>query len=132
MSSKGVSPIRTDKAPAAIGPYSQALRAGDFLFVSGQIPLNPRSASIVAGGIREQTRQTLENLGAVLKEAGIGFERVIRVDIFLKDLTDFSTLNEIYASFFPQDAKPARQVVEVSRLPRDVLIEISCIAYLGL
>ena len=131
MASKGVTQIKTDKAPQAIGPYSQAITAGDFLFVSGQIPFNPASASIIAGGIKEQTSQTLKNIGAILEAAGSGFEHVVKVEIFLKNMNDFSAMNEIYASFFSQNPKPARLAVEVSRFPRDVLIEISCIAYLG-
>jgi 2-iminobutanoate/2-iminopropanoate deaminase len=130
MTRKVLSQIMTDKAPQAIGPYSQAIIAGNFLFVSGQIPLNPASATIIAGGIKEQTSQTLKNIGAILKQAGSSFEHVVKVEIFLKNMNDFNTVNEIYASFFPQDPKPARQVIEVSRLPRDVLIEVSCIAYL--
>lgn len=130
MTRKSVSRIKTDKAPQAIGPYSQAIIAGNFLFVSGQIPLNPASATIITGGIKEQTSQTLKNIGAILKQAGSSFEHVVKVEIFLKNMNDFNTVNEIYASFFPQDPKPARQVIEVSRLPRDVLIEVSCIAYL--
>ncbi len=131
MTKKDVSQIKTDKAPQAIGPYSQAITAGDFLFVSGQIPLNPERAAIIAGGIQEQTSQTMKNIGAILQAAGSGFGHVVKVEIFLKNMNDFSAMNEIYASFFPQDPKPARQAVEVSRLPKDVLIEISCIAYLG-
>jgi len=131
MIRKGVSQIKTEKAPQAIGPYSQAIAAGDFLFVSGQIPLNPASATIIAGGIKEQTSQVLKNIGAILKQAGADFEHVVKAEIFLKDMTDFTAMNEIYTLSFPQDPKPARQAVEVSRLPRDVLIEISCIAYLG-
>lgn len=130
MTRKSVSQIKTDKAPQAIGPYSQAIIAGNFLFVSGQIPLNPASATIIPGGIKEQASQTLKNIGAILKQAGSSFEHVVKVEIFLKNMNDFNTVNEIYASFFPQDPKPARQVIEVSRLPRDVLIEVSCIAYL--
>jgi len=130
MTRKSVSQIKTDKAPQAIGPYSQAIIAGNFLFVSGQIPLNPASATIITGGIKEQTSQTLKNIGAILKQAGSSFEDVVKVEIFLKNMNDFNIVNELYASFFPQDPKPARQVIEVSRLPRDVLIEISCIAYL--
>lgn len=131
MNSKNITEIRTEKAPQAIGPYSQAVMAGDFLFVSGQIPLNPQSATIVSGGIREQASQALKNIGEILKQAGKGFEHVVKVDIFLKDMSDFNAMNEIYATFFTHGTKPARCAVEVSRLPRDVLIEISCIAYIG-
>ncbi|HOO45438.1 MAG TPA: RidA family protein [Deltaproteobacteria bacterium] len=131
MSPKGISVIQSQKAPAAIGPYSQAVTAGDFLFVSGQIPLNPASATIISGGIREQTSQALKNMQAILEEAGAGLDSVVKVEVFLKNMNDFPAMNEVYASFFSPDAAPARVAVEVSRLPRDVLIEISCIAYLG-
>jgi 2-iminobutanoate/2-iminopropanoate deaminase len=131
MSKKGLVEIKSEKAPSAIGPYSQAILAGDFLFVSGQIPLNAQSATIVTGGIKEQTSQTLKNVGAILEQAGAGFDKVVKVEIFLRNMNDFQSMNEIYASFFPQAIKPARQAFEVSRLPRDVLIEISCVAYLG-
>ena len=131
MSSKGFSIIHSQKAPAAIGPYSQAVAAGDFLFVSGQIPLNPASATIVSGGIREQTSQALKNIQAILEESGTGLDNVVKVEVFLKNMNDFASMNEVYATFFSRDSAPARVAVEVSRLPRDVLIEVSCIAYLG-
>ena len=130
MKTKNITQIRTEKAPKAIGPYSQAVKAGDFIFVSGQVPLNPETATIVSGGIKEQTSQTLENIGEILKQAGAGFEDVVKVEIFLKDMSDFKAMNETYATFFTHDTKPSRYAVEVSRFPRDVLIEISCIAYL--
>ncbi|HHO77007.1 MAG TPA: RidA family protein [Deltaproteobacteria bacterium] len=131
MNGKGISMITSQKAPAATGPYSQAVTAGDFLFVSGQIPLNPASATIISGGIKEQTSQALQNIQAILEQAGAGFDRVVKVEIFLKNMNDFSAMNDVYASFFSRHEMPARSAVEVSRLPRDVLIEISCIAYLG-
>lgn len=131
MNLKDITAIRTEKAPQAIGPYSQAVIAGDFVFVSGQVPLNPETATIVPGGIREQTSQTLKNIGEILKQAGADFENVVKVEIFLKDMSDFKAMNEIYATFFTHDTKPSRYAVEVSRFPRDVLIEISCVAYIG-
>jgi len=123
--------ISAETAPKAIGPYSQAVMAGDFVFVSGQIPMSPSTAIIVPGGVREQTTQVLKNIEAILTEAGLTLGRVVRAEVFLKDMNDFSAMNEVYATFFTGEAKPARQAVEVSRLPRDVLVEISCIAFRG-
>ncbi|PDO11096.1 MAG: deaminase [Candidatus Reconcilbacillus cellulovorans] len=118
--------VSTDKAPAAVGPYSQAVRAGPFVFASGQIPLTP-DGRLVEGGIEEQTRQVMENLSAVLKAAGTSLDRVVKTTVFLKDLSLFAAFNEVYASYFP-DRKPARSTVEVARLPRDVLVEIEAVA----
>jgi len=123
--------ICAETAPKAIGSYSQAVMAGDFVFVSGQIPMSPSTAVIVPGGIKEQTRQALKNIEAILAEAGLTFGHVVRAEVFLKDMNDFSAMNEVYATFFTGETKPARHAVEVSRLPRDVLVEISCIAYRG-
>ena len=122
-------PISTPAAPAAIGPYSQAIRAGDFLFVAGQIPLDPATGTLVDGSIREQTHQVLKNLGAILTEAGISYDRVVKTTIYLADLSDFATVNEIYGTYFPQPA-PARATIQAARLPRDVRVEIDLIAYL--
>lgn len=122
--------IFTEGAPKAIGPYSQAVRAGDFLFLSGQIPLNPRTGEIVKGDIKVQTERVMENIKAVLQAAGADFSRVVRSGIFLKSLEDFAAVNEVYGRYFPQNP-PARSTVEVSRLPRDVGIEIDVVAYLG-
>lgn len=123
--------IATSKAPAAIGPYSQAIQAGNTLYVSGQIPLDPVSGEIVEGGIVEQTKRVFENIKAILEEAGCNFSNVVKAEVFLDDINDFATVNEIYASYFTEDPKPARQAVEVANLPKFVKIEISCIAYLG-
>ena len=123
--------IATSKAPAAIGPYSQAIQAGNTLYVSGQIPLDPVSGEIVEGGIVEQTKRVFENIKAILEEAGCNFSNVVKAEVFLDDINDFTTVNEIYASYFTEDPKPARQAVEVANLPKFVKIEISCIAYLG-
>jgi 2-iminobutanoate/2-iminopropanoate deaminase len=123
--------INTPDAPQAIGPYSQAVAAGGFLFVSGQIPLDPGSMTVVEGGIAEQTAQVLRNIQAILHQAGLGLGQVVKTEIFLKDMGSFATVNEVYASFFTGDPKPARVTVEVSRLPRDVLVEISCVVYSG-
>jgi len=122
-------PVSTTAAPAAIGPYSQAIKAGDFLFASGQIPLYPSTGTLVDGGIAEQTHQVLKNLGGVLGAAGIGFDKVVKTTVYLSDMSDFAAVNEIYATYFPQPA-PARATIQAARLPRDVKVEIDFIAYL--
>lgn len=119
--------IHTEKAPAAIGPYSQAIQAGDFVFVSGQIPIKPETGE-VADGIEGQTTQVLENLKAILKEAGADFSQVVKFTIYLSSMEHFAKVNEIYGSFLTEPF-PARATVEVSRLPKDVLIEMDVIAY---
>jgi len=123
--------ISTDQAPAAIGPYSQAVRVqGDtMLFCSGQIALDPRTMQIVGTTAREQTKQVMKNLGAVLKEAGADFPNVVKTTIFLTDMNDFGAVNEVYASCF-EESPPARATVEVSHLPKDVRVEIEAIAVL--
>lgn len=129
MSGKGISEVSTLKAPRAIGPYSQAVRAGDFVFLSGQIPVEPETAAVITGGIREQTEQVMRNIEAILQSIGLEFENIVKTEIYLKDMSDFTLMNETYASFFAASTKPSRVTVEVSRLPKDVLVEISCIAY---
>ena len=119
--------IQTEKAPKAIGPYSQAIQARNFLFLSGQLPLDPVSGEIVKGDIREQTRRVLENLKGVLESQHLGMEDVVKVTIFLKDMGNFSQVNEAYATYFPS-SPPARSTVEVARLARDVDVEIEAIA----
>lgn len=119
--------INTQNAPAAIGPYSQAIRIDKFIFVSGQIPMNPVTMEIVEGGIEDQTKQVLENLKAILEEAGTNLNNVVKTTVFIKNMEDFSKINEIYASYFV-DNKPARACVEVARLPKDVWVEIEAIA----
>lgn len=119
--------ISTKKAPAAIGPYSQAVKINDLLFVSGQIAINPDTGHLVAGSIEAETRQVLNNLAAILQAAGTSFDNVIKTTIFLKDMNDFQVVNEIYGSVF-RTPFPARATVEVSRLPKDVNVEIDCIA----
>jgi 2-iminobutanoate/2-iminopropanoate deaminase len=119
--------IQTEKAPKAIGPYSQAIQAGNFLFLSGQIPLDPASGELVKGDIREQARRVLENLKGVLESQKLGMEDVVKVTIFLKDMGTFSQVNEVYATYFPS-SPPARSTVEVARLPREVDLEIEAIA----
>jgi 2-iminobutanoate/2-iminopropanoate deaminase len=121
--------ITTEGAPAAIGPYAQAVRVGNLLFTAGQIPLDPVTQQVVAGGIAEQTKRVLENLKAILEEAGSSFDRVVKTTVFLKDLGDFSTMNTVYAEYLESDdGAPARSTVEVARLPRNVLVEIEMIA----
>ncbi|HXU39750.1 MAG TPA: RidA family protein [Blastocatellia bacterium] len=122
--------VHTDDAPKAIGPYSQAIKANGFVFASGQIPLDPSTMQIVDGGIREQTERVMKNLDAVLQAAGSSLEGVVKTTVFLKDLTDFVEMNEVYGSFFKQ-TPPARSTVEVARLPRDVRVEIDVIALEG-
>ena len=122
--------LHTDNAPKAIGPYSQAVKAGGFLFTSGQIPVDPVTGQVVPGGIREQTAQVFDNLAAVLAAAGVGFDAVVKATVFLEDMNDFAIVNEVYASRFSGDF-PARSCVQVSRLPKDVDVEIELVAYLG-
>ncbi len=118
--------VSTTKAPAAIGPYSQAIEANGFVFTSGQIPLDA-AGNIVAGGVAEQTRQVMKNLDAVLTAAGTDFSHVVKTTIFLADMNDFATVNQIYAESFPHDP-PARSTVQVARLPKDVKVEIEMVA----
>ena len=121
--------ITTDLAPAAIGPYAQGVRAGNLIYTSGQIPIDPVTQQVVAGGIAEQTMRVMENLKAILEEAGSSLDRVIKATVFLKDLSDFSAMNAVYADYLEFDGEaPARTTVEVSRLPRNVLVEIELVA----
>jgi 2-iminobutanoate/2-iminopropanoate deaminase len=122
--------ISTNEAPAAIGAYSQAVRSGRLLFCSGQIPLDPESGKIVSGDITAQTRRVLDNIGAVLRAEALSFDSVVKTTIFLTDLGDFQTVNEIYGSYFKQDP-PARSTVQVSALPRGANVEIEVIAAAG-
>jgi 2-iminobutanoate/2-iminopropanoate deaminase len=120
--------IDTDKAPKAIGPYSQAIKAGNFLFLSGMLPIDPRVGKIVETTIEGQTRQIFHNIEEVLKAAGLNLEHVVRMEVFLKELADFQAMNGVYALKFPQDTKPARHAFQVARLPLDALVEITCTA----
>lgn len=121
--------IETGKAPAAIGPYSQAVRVGNLIFTAGQIPLEPATGQVVAGGIAEQTARVLENLKAILEAAGSSLERAVKATVYLKDFNDFMAMNAVYATFMGQSGTvPARTTVEVSRLPKDVLVEIDLVA----
>lgn len=119
--------IHTDNAPAALGPYSQAIKSANMLFVSGQIPLVPATMELVEGDVKAQTAQSLENLKAVLKESGADFSNVVKTTVFIKDMDQFGDINSVYAEYFG-DNKPARACVEVARLPKDVLVEIEAIA----
>ena len=121
--------ISTTKAPAAIGPYSQAIRAGEFLFASGQIPINPETGAVEAEGIEAQTEQVMKNIGAILAEAGTDYEHVVKTTCFLDDMGDFAAFNGVYEQYFT--GKPERSCVAVKKLPKDVLCEVEVIAYLG-
>ena len=121
--------IMTDNAPAAIGPYSQAIQVDKFLFTSGQIPINPASGEVEAEGIEAQARQVMENIGAILKEAGTDYERVVKTTCFLADMNDFAAFNSVYELYFTE--KPASSCVAVKQLPKSVLCEVEVIAYLG-
>jgi 2-iminobutanoate/2-iminopropanoate deaminase len=122
--------IRTDNAPAPVGPYNQAIAAsGTMVFLAGQIALDPQTGAIVgAGDVVAQTKQVMSNIAAILQEAGADWSNVVKTSVFLKDLADFATVNQIYAQYFDEATAPARACVEVSRLPKDVLVEIECIA----
>jgi 2-iminobutanoate/2-iminopropanoate deaminase len=119
--------ILTDRGPKPIGPYSQAIRASGFLYVSGQVALDPKTGELVGTDIRQQTERTLENVRGILEAAGSNMHRVVKTTVFLKDLNDFAGMNETYAKFFTS-APPARSTVQVSRLPKDALVEIEVIA----
>jgi 2-iminobutanoate/2-iminopropanoate deaminase len=119
--------INTPDAPTAIGPYSQAVMVGDTLYCSGQIPIDPTTGQLVDGGIEAETEQVLENMGAVLKAAGLDFTNVVRCTVFLADMNDYARMNEVYARYFSEEP-PSREAVQVAELPRSVCIEISCIA----
>ena len=125
--------IRTDKAPAPVGPYNQAIAAsGEILFIAGQIPLDPKTGTIVGeGDIAAQTQQVMVNIQAILEEAGATWDSVVKTSVFLSNLANFTAMNQIYAQYFSEATAPARACVEVSRLPKDVLVEIECIALLN-
>ncbi|BFM38111.1 RidA family protein [Synechocystis sp. LKSZ1] len=120
--------INTDNAPAPVGPYNQAIAANGLLFVAGQIPLNPHTGQLVGGDITAQTEQVMANLGAILAAAGSSWSQVVKTTVFLSDLNNFGAMNEVYARYFESATAPARACVEVVRLPKDVLVEIDCIA----
>ncbi len=119
--------VSTEKAPGAIGPYSQAVIAGGFVFCSGQIPIDPATGEFVSGGVTEQTTQVLKNLGEVLAASGSSFEQVVKTTVFLADMADFAPMNEVYASFFGE-SRPARATVQAAGLPKAAMVEIECVA----
>lgn len=119
--------IFTSEAPAPIGPYSQAVKAGDTLYVSGQIPMDAETGEMINANITEETHQVMKNMDAILSEAGLDFGNVVKCSIFIKDMGQFATINEAYGMYFKENP-PARETVEVARLPKDVNVEISCIA----
>lgn len=119
--------IFTKNAPAAIGPYSQAVETDGMVFLSGQIPVNPATGNVVDGGVKEQTAQVFENIKSVLAEAGLAVENIVKTTVFLKDMSLFADMNEVYAGYFDKDF-PARSAVAVKSLPKDVMVEIECIA----
>ena len=120
--------IETANAPAPIGPYSQAVLFEDTLYTSGQIAIQPKTGELVSGDIQKETEQVMKNIGAILKEAGMHYTHVLKTTIFIKNMDDFQKINEIYGSFFNEENAPARETVEVSRLPKDVNVEISVLA----
>jgi len=120
--------ISTDKAPGAIGPYSQAVKVGNMVFLSGQIPIDPTTGQFVSEDVAEQTDQVFKNLQAVLEAAGSGLDKVIKTTVFLADMNDFASMNEVYGKYFTADP-PARATVQAARLPRDARVEIECIAF---
>jgi 2-iminobutanoate/2-iminopropanoate deaminase len=125
-----LSAISTGAAPKALGPYSQAIRAGQFLFVSGQVPIDPATGELVQGSIGDHTRRVLENIGEILKAGGSSFQQVVRTTVYLADLTDFAAMNEVYGTFVTSPP-PARSTIQAVRLPKDARIEIDAIAFLG-
>jgi 2-iminobutanoate/2-iminopropanoate deaminase len=120
--------IATDKAPGAIGPYSQAVAADPFIFTSGQLPIDPATGKFAGMSIEEQTRQSLENISAVLRAAGLSMDAIVKTTVFLSDMENFAAMNKIYAEFFSEGSYPARSAVEVARLPKDALVEIEAVA----
>jgi 2-iminobutanoate/2-iminopropanoate deaminase len=123
-----ISIIHTDQAPAPVGPYNQAVQSAGLIFVSGQIALDPLSGNIVGTDVSQQTEQVMKNLAAVLAAAGVGWLQVVKTTVFLADMNDFAIVNQIYAQYFDEATAPARACVEVARLPKDVRVEIDCIA----
>lgn len=127
MSGQAREAVSTPNAPKAIGPYSQAIKANGFVFVSGQVAFDPATGNLISGGIEQQTEQVMKNLSAILQAAGSGWDKVVKTSVFLKNMSEFAQMNEVYAKFF-KSAPPARSTVEVARLPRDVSVEIDVIA----
>ena len=130
MMRPALEPVHTSSAPQAIGPYSQGIRVGPFIYTAGQGGIDPASGQIVAGGVEAETRQVWNNLKAVLEAAGSSLAAVVKVNVYMVDLNEFGKMNAIYAEFFPE-VKPARTTVQVAALPRGLLVEIDCVAYAG-
>lgn len=126
----GLTQVATELAPKAIGPYSQAVKAGQYLFLSGQIAIDPATSKLNGDTIEAQTKQVLTNLSAVLAAEGLTFENVVKTEVYLKDLKDFAAMNRVYAEFFAYPVKPARATVQISKLPLDAIVEISCVAFI--
>ena len=122
--------VATERAPQAIGPYSQAVRAGNLIFASGQIPIDPATKEFVAGGVAEQTEQVLKNLKAVFAAAGVRMDQIVKTTVFLADMNDFTAMNEVYATYFAENP-PARATIQAARLPRDAKVEIDAIGVSG-
>jgi len=127
MSGQAREAVSTPNAPKAIGPYSQAIKANGFVFISGQVAFDPATGNLISGGIEQQTEQAMKNLSAILQAAGSGWDKVVKTTVFLKNMAEFGQMNEVYGKFF-KNAPPARSTVEVARLPRDVSVEIDVIA----
>jgi 2-iminobutanoate/2-iminopropanoate deaminase len=127
MSGQAREAVSTSNAPKAIGPYSQAIKANGFVFISGQVALDPATGNVITGGIEQQTEQVMKNLSAILQAAGSGWEKVVRTTVYLKNMSEFAQMNEVYGKFHAA-APPARSTVEVARLPKDVLVMIDVIA----
>jgi 2-iminobutanoate/2-iminopropanoate deaminase len=125
-----LSAVSTESAPKALGPYSQGIRAGQFLFVSGQVPIDPQTGALVQGNISDQTSRVFQNIGEILKAGGASLQHVVRTTVYLADLGDFSAMNDVYATFFTPP-QPARSTIQAARLPRDARIEVDVIAFLG-
>jgi 2-iminobutanoate/2-iminopropanoate deaminase len=125
-----LSAVSTESAPKALGPYSQAIRAGQFLFVSGQVPIDPATGELVQGGIADQTRRAFQNIGEILSAGGVSFQQVVRTSVYLADLSEFAAMNAVYATFFTAP-QPARSTIQAARLPRDARLEVDVIAFLG-
>lgn len=120
--------VNTDRAPEPVGPYNQSVQAGNIVFLSGQIPLDPKSGELVTASVEEETHQVMKNLGAVLEANGCTFEDVVSCSVFVKDMEHYARINEVYGTYFDEATAPTRALVEVSRLPKDVRVEISAIA----
>jgi 2-iminobutanoate/2-iminopropanoate deaminase len=125
-----IRPVSTPSAPKALGPYSQAICAGPFVFVSGQVPIDPATGELVSGPIADQTRRALQNIGEILEAAGASFRHVVKTTVYLADLADFPAMNDTYATFFAAP-QPARSTIQAAKLPRDARVEIDVVAYLG-